>query len=312
MMQSVILTRKERIMRERAIIAKSRTRKVVGFAIAGSVAASVLLSTNSAKALACSDTYVVKKGDNLYSLAKKYGVSVEQIQDANKLSSDFIKEGQILEVPLLEDAHSEQPEPSATKMVVSQKQEKISTTKKTTNKVYTVVLGDSLSLLAEKFGVSIKQIQDVNRLTSDMIKVGQKLEIPSEKVLKAKKQAIKKSEEKATYATYTVSAGESLWSIARQFNTSTEEIKVYNQLSSDAVLIGQKLIIKQKNLVKVDATVGGAVDNFSVEFMINGVPTVLKVAYGTASNFERISGKEIELVYYKANRSALVSFSLAK
>ena len=82
MMQSVILTRKERIMRERAIIAKSRTRKVVGFAIAGSVAASVLLSTNSAKALACSDTYVVKKGDNLYSLAKKYGVSVEQIQDA--------------------------------------------------------------------------------------------------------------------------------------------------------------------------------------------------------------------------------------
>ena len=106
--------------------------------------------------------------------------------------------------------------------------------------------------------------------------------------------------------------GESLWSIARQFNTSTEEIKVYNQLSSDAVLIGQKLIIKQKNLVKVDATVGGAVDNFSVEFMINGVPTVLKVAYGTASNFERISGKEIELVYYKANRSALVSFSLAK
>ena len=312
MMQSVILTRKERIMRERAIIAKSRTRKVVGFAIAGSVAASVLLSTNSAKALACSDTYVVKKGDNLYSLAKKYGVSVEQIQDANKLSSDFIKEGQILEVPLLEDTHSEQPEPSATKMVVSQKQEKISTTKKTTNKVYTVVPGDSLSLLAEKFGVSIKQIQDVNRLTSDMIKLGQKLEIPSEKVLKAKKQAIKKSEEKAAYATYTVSAGESLWSIARQFNTSIEEIKVYNQLSSDAVLIGQKLIIKQKNLVKVDATVGGAVDNFSVEFMINGVPTVLKVAYGTASNFERISGKEIELVYYKANRSALVSFSLAK
>ena len=308
----MILTRKERIMRERAIIAKSRTRKVVGFAIAGSVAASVLLSTNSAKALACSDTYVVKKGDNLYSLAKKYGVSVEQIQDANKLSSDFIKEGQILEVPLLEDTHSEQPEPSATKMVVSQKQEKISTTKKATNKVYTVVPGDSLSLLAEKFGVSIKQIQDVNRLTSDMIKVGQKLEIPSEKVLKAKKQAIKKSEEKATYATYTVSAGESLWSIARQFNTSIEEIKAYNQLSSDAVLIGQKLIIKQKNLVKVDATVGGAVDNFSVEFMINGVPTVLKVAYGTASNFERISGKEIELVYYKANRSALVSFSLAK
>ena len=98
--------------------------------IVGSIATSVLLNTNGAKALACSDTYVVKKGETLYTLAKKYGVSVEQIQEANKLSSDFIKEGQILEVPLLEEAHSEQPEPSATKMVVSQKQEKISTTKK--------------------------------------------------------------------------------------------------------------------------------------------------------------------------------------
>ena len=55
------------------------------------------------------------------------------------------------------------------------------------------MLGDSLSLLAKKYGVSIKQIQKVNELTSDMIKVGQKLEIPSEKVYKAKKHGNKKS-----------------------------------------------------------------------------------------------------------------------
>ena len=83
-------------------------------------------------------------------------------------------------------------------------------------------------------------------------------------------------------------------------------------MSSNAVLIGQKLIIKQKNLIKVDATVGGAVDQFSVEFMINGEPTVLQVAYGTASNFERLSGKKVELVFYKANRPTLVSSSLAE
>ena len=114
-MQSVTLTRKERIMKERAILAKGRRKKVVGYALVGSIATTVLLNTNGVKALACSDTYVVQKGDNLYSLAKKYDVSVEQIQAANKLSSDFIKVGQILEVPLLEEAHLDQEEPRAIK-----------------------------------------------------------------------------------------------------------------------------------------------------------------------------------------------------
>ena len=197
-------------------------------------------------------------------------------------------------------------------MAVPLKQEKISTTKKEMKNVHTVVPGDSLSLLAKKYGVSIKQIQKVNGLTSDMIKVNQKLEIPSEKVYTAKKMMIKNREETIGMATYTVAPGETVWSIAAQFNMSIDQLKAYNHMSSNAVLIGQKLIIKQKNLIKVDATVGGAVDQFSVEFMINGEPSVLQVAYGTASNFERLSGKKIELVFYKANRPTLVSSTLAE
>lgn len=311
-MQSVTLTRKERIMKERTITAKNRKRKVLGYALAGSVATSVLLSSaHLEKASACSDMYTVQKGDTLSELAKKYGVSVKQMKEANELTSDFIKVGQVLEVPLLEDTHAEHML-SATKKSVQPEQVKQSMTKKETNKVYTVVPGDSLYILAKKYGVQIEQIQTVNGLTSDMIKVGQKLEIPSGKVYKAKKQMINNLGEKMTYATYTVSPGETLGDIARQFNISIDEIKAYNHMSSNAVLIGQELMIKQKNLMKVNATVGGAVDNFSVEFIINGEPTVLKVAYGTTDNFERISGEKIELVFYKAHHSALVSYSLAK
>ena len=138
-MQSVTLTRKERIMKERAIMAKGRRRKVVGFALVGSIATTVLVHTNGVKALACSDTYVVQKGDNLYTLAKKYDVSVEQLQQANELSSDFIKVGQTLEVPLLEEAHSEHEELRATKMAVPPKQVKVNTTKKETKRLHTVV-----------------------------------------------------------------------------------------------------------------------------------------------------------------------------
>jgi LysM repeat protein len=305
-MKSVTRPRKERIMEERAKDAKNRRRKVLGYALAGTVATSVILSIHSEKALAYSSTYVVQKGDTLYSLAQKYGVSIEQIQGANGISSELIKVGQILEVPTLVKTHI--------------KKEKLSNTKKETNRVYTVVPGDSLYLLAQKYGVSMEQIQKVNGLPSDMIKVDQILEIPLTEVHKAqtkaevhkvRKQATLDRYEKITYATYTVAPGESLWSIATQFNTSIDEIKAYNHLSNNAVLIGQKLIIKQRNFIKADATVGGAVDNFSVEFMINGEPIVLQVAYGTASNFEGISGKKVELVFSNMNRPTLVSYVLA-
>lgn len=293
LMESVTLTRKERIMKERAKYTKDRRRKVLGCALAGTVATSVILSIHSEKALACSDTYVVQKGDTLYSLAKKYGASIEQIQEANGLSSDFIKIGQTLEVPSLVKTHSEP--------------EQQSNAKKKTNRVYTVVPGDSLSLLAEKYGINIEQIQEVNGLTSETLKVGQILEIPSVEVHKVKKLSIVNRYEEIPQATYTVAPGENLWSIARQFNISIDEMKASNHMSNNAVLIGQKLIIKQKKLVKAEATVGGTVDNFSVEFMINGEPKVLQVAYGTASDFERIAGEKVELVYYNVNRPTLVS-----
>ena len=106
-MDSVVLTRKERIMRERKTINRARRKKVLGYALAGTVATSVMLHTNLGSAAACSDTYIVQKGDTLYSLAKKYRVSVNQLQEANGLSSTLIKVGQMIEVPLLEETHPE-------------------------------------------------------------------------------------------------------------------------------------------------------------------------------------------------------------
>src|SRR3954451_12250600 len=105
MMKNVTRPRKERIMEERARDAKNRRRKVLGYALAGTVATSVILRIHSEKALAYSSTYVVQKGDTLYSLAQKYGVSVEQIQGANGISSGLIQVGQILEVPTLVKTH---------------------------------------------------------------------------------------------------------------------------------------------------------------------------------------------------------------
>ena len=306
MMKNVKLTRKERMVMEREKNAKARKRSIQRYAFVGSVATGIILSANSESVFACSDTYIVQNGDNLYSLAKKYNVSVEQIQGVNNLSSEMIKAGQTLEVPALVGTHTEH--------------EKQNHTENGENITHKVQRGDTLFSLAKKYDVSIEQIQQGNGLTSETIKVAQVLKIKSPKVVKATNQATELHKEinkeihneKMTFATYTVAAGETLWGIARQFNLSIADLKTYNHLTNDMVLIGQKLIINPSNLTKTTATVVGAADNFTVEFIINGEPTTMQVAYGTAQNFGNISGEKVELVYYNSPNPRLVSIKNAE
>ena len=305
-MEHITLTRRERMLLEREQNTKDRKKNVRRYALVGTVATSIILGANSESVFAFSDEYVVQKGDNLYSLAKKYKVSVEQLQGVNNLSSDLIKVGQTLEVPALVKAYTEYKQQNNTKI------------KK--NITHTVQRGDTLYSLAKKYDVKLEQIRQLNELTSDKIKVAQVLTITPPRVVKPTNQATdlhkeiikEKPTEKMAFATYTVSAGESLWSIARQFNLSISELKTYNRMTSDMVLIGQKLIINPSNLMKTTATVVGASDNFSVEFTINGEPTTIEVPYGTAQNFGNLSGKKVELVYYNNTLNPrLVSFKNA-
>ncbi len=151
--------------------------------------------------LPAANTYIVQNKINLYSLAKKYNVSVEQIQGVNNLSSKMIKAGQHLEVPALMGTHTEH--------------EKQNLSENGGNVTHTVQRGDTLFSLAKKYDVTIEQIQQENRLTSETIKVAQVLKIKSPKVVKATNQVTELHKEinkeihneKMTFATYTVAAG---------------------------------------------------------------------------------------------------------
>ena len=149
------------------------------------------------------EQYVVKKGDTLYSIAKKYNISVSDIKRINALSSDVISEGQILLLKEKDKEDSSLPDNS-----------------------YIVQKGDSLYGIARKFNVSINDLIDVNNLTSNVISIGQMLKIPS-------------LEEQV----YTVKAGDNLWSIAKIFQTTVDSIIKKNNLISNVLKIGQKLLI---------------------------------------------------------------------
>ncbi len=93
-------------------------------------------------------SYIVKKGDNLYNLAKKYNTTVTKLKKINNLETDALTVGQILMVP----QHN--------------------------NNVYIVKRGDSLYSIAKKFDVSVDEIKKINNLQSDKLMIDQRLIIP--------------------------------------------------------------------------------------------------------------------------------------
>ena len=94
---------------------------------------------------------------------------------------------------------------------------------------YTVRSGDSLWLIAQKYGTTVDAIKRLNGLTSDLLYVGQVLKIPVST--------------EPSYFEYTVRAGDTLWILAQRYGTTVDAIKRLNGLTSDYLYIGQVLKI---------------------------------------------------------------------
>lgn len=121
-----------------------------------------------------SATYVVEKGDTLYSISKKFSVSVAELRNKNNLSeNDVIKIGQKLIIPSKNEETNKQKE--------SVKSEKTTLTNNSTKKdtdTYTVQKGDTLYGISKKFGMDVQSLMQLNNLSSsDVIKIGQNLRV---------------------------------------------------------------------------------------------------------------------------------------
>ena len=149
--------------------------------------------------------YTVQKGDSLYSIARKYGVTVDEIKDVNNLTSNTLTVGQRLIIP------------------VEKEQEDAG--------IYTVKSGDSLYAIATKFNTTIADLMKLNNLTSTALSVGQQIKLPG-----------KKDEEIITNE-YIVKSGDTLYKIANAYNLSVADLINANNLANNNLSVGQKLII---------------------------------------------------------------------
>jgi LysM repeat protein len=161
-----------------------------------------------------SDLYIVKKGDSLWSIAKKYGLSVDDLKKFNNLNNNMLSIGQTL---------------------------KISGEPNTNNDIYIVKKGDSLYSIASRYGISVSDLKSYNNLTGNDLSIGQELFIPTGQ------DALDLIG--TDYDTYVVKPGDSLFSIANIYNTSVSNIRDINNLSSDVLIIGQQLLVPRNEEV---------------------------------------------------------------
>ncbi|MRG85765.1 LysM peptidoglycan-binding domain-containing protein [Salinibacillus xinjiangensis] len=172
-----------------------------------------------------STIYSVESGDSLWAIANRYGVSVDAIKDANEIDSNLLKVGQTLIIPAQESVSSNNDESVPT----------------SENIQYIVASGDTLWGISKKYDVSVDDLRSSNNLDSNNLQIGQTLIIPKEEngvVAHAITPATKEET-----SSYTVKAGDTLYSIARKYNTSVNQIQTTNHLSGETIKVGQVLKI---------------------------------------------------------------------
>ncbi|WED23327.1 N-acetylmuramoyl-L-alanine amidase [Vibrio sp. JC009] len=113
-------------------------------------------------------------------------------------------------------------------------------------KKHKVARGESVSLIAKKYGVSTKSIISFNNLKSTSLAVGQVLSIPGGSVAVQKKAAPTKPKVRTKVITHTVKSGEYLGKIAKNYKVSVASIKKQNKLKRETLWVGQKLKITVK------------------------------------------------------------------
>ena len=149
------------------------------------------------------DLYIVKKGDTLYKIANNYNISVNELKKINNLTSDTLSIGEQLLVPIIDESDYT---------------------------IYIVKKGDSLYSIAQKYNTTVDSIKKLNNLASNLLSINQQLKIPT-----------KKEEEVQNFYNYTVVPGDTLYSIAKNNNTTVETIKSINNLSSNVIDVGMQL-----------------------------------------------------------------------
>ena len=203
--------------------------------------------------------YIVKPGDSLYQIAKKYQITVEELKKINNLTNSNLSIGQILKIP-------------------TSKEESF-----TEEKIYIVKPGDTLYQIAKNYQITVEELKKINNLKENNLTINQKLILPK-----------KNKDETGEYITYTIQKGDSLYQIAKKYNIKVNDIKLINNLKTDNLSIGQKIKIPTTNEKYINYQVVKGDSLYQIAKKFNVTVNEIKSLNNLTSNILSI-GQELKI-----------------
>ena len=162
----------------------------------------------------------IDKKETLYGISKRYGVPITAILEQNPTADGGLASGQILKIPYVPKAKVQQ----------------------SGNRIHKVAPKETLFSISKLYDVSVDEIKAWNNLKDNSLATGQELIIKKKTTVIASTPA---PEVKSPKGVHTVAAKETLYSIARQYGITVQQLKEWNGIAGSDVSIGQTLFITQ-------------------------------------------------------------------
>ena len=266
------------------IIYPNQVLKVSGSSSQSNSSSKSSSSSSNSSSSGNASTYTVKSGDTLSHIAKRHGVTVKQLMDWNNLKSHIIYPGQVFKVSNAATTNNTSSSGSSSSSKSSSESSSSSS-----SSTYTVKRGDTLSHIASKYGVSVKNLMDWNNLSTTLIYPGNKLVVKkpatngsssSSKSSSSNKSSGSSNGSSSGSTTYVVKSGDTLSKIASSYGVTVKQLMDWNNLKSTTIYIGDKLVIGGKAATAPNNNSGGS-NNSSPSVSVGKLIDVAKSALGT-------------------------------
>jgi len=263
--------------------------------------AAVLSTAFSSTALAGS--YTVQKGETLFSIAKKHGTTVDNLKQLNGLTSNQIYVNQSLKVP---DSGQAGTTVTAAPAAVAAPASAPAPAPSSSGAAYTVVSGDTLSKIANRFGISLTDLRAWNGISGDLIYAGQTLKVSASGSTPAAVTATAPASGSGSGGTYTVVSGDTLIKIANRYGISLGELQSWNGISGSLIYPGQVLNVGGGSSVSTPvantptASVPTTNNAGTSEYVIKSGDTLGKIALQVGLNISQLkalNGLSSDLIF---------------
>ena len=221
-------------------------------------------SNSSGNTKSSGNTYTVKAGDTLSGIAFRHNISISDLMKWNNLNSTLIYPGNVFVVK--PGASNGSSNGSSSGSSSSNNNRSSGSNGSSNSTVHTVKAGDTLSHISARYGVSVAHLKKWNNLSSDLIFVGQKLNVNASSGNGGSSSSSSNNSSgnssngasNSSGTVYTVKSGDTLSRIAANYGVSVANLKKWNNLSSDLIFIGQKLNVSSKGSSSGSSSNGGS------------------------------------------------------